>query len=86
MQHPNPEALGIAFRVRKWRKQCNLSQAEVAKRTGIARPNISRIEKGTHLISVTSLVKLAKVFGCRPGELLDNLPPSDLEPIKVLEI
>lgn len=41
------------------RKEKNLSQEDIAKLTGIARPNISRIENGKYNPSLEVLIKLA---------------------------
>lgn len=42
------------------RKELNMTQEELAERTGIKQSNISRLEKGTYNPSLSSLKKLAK--------------------------
>ncbi|MCR4651553.1 MAG: helix-turn-helix domain-containing protein [Lachnospiraceae bacterium] len=45
------------------RKERRITQEELALRTGIARSNISRIEKGTYNITLDTLVKIAVGIG-----------------------
>lgn len=52
-------AWAIAQRVREAREMQGLRQADLAKMTGIARPNIVRIEQGYHVPSLTTLKKIA---------------------------
>lgn len=49
----------IADLYRKSRIAKNLTQAELAEKSGIARPNISRFESGNYNPSLEMLVKLA---------------------------
>jgi len=42
------------------RKELNITQQELAERTGIKQSNISRLEKGTYNPSLQSLKKVAK--------------------------
>jgi len=42
------------------RKELNITQKELAERTGIKQGNISRMEKGTYNPSLCSLKKVAK--------------------------
>ena len=39
------------------RKRCNVSQSELAERTGIKQPNINRIETGKVIPKVSTIVK-----------------------------
>lgn len=52
-------AWAIAQRVREARERQGLRQEDLAKMTGIARPNIVRIEQGRHVPSLTTLRKIA---------------------------
>lgn len=52
-------AWAIAQRVREARERQDLRQEDVAKMTGIARPNIVRIEQGRHVPSLATLRKIA---------------------------
>ncbi len=42
------------------RKELNITQEELAERTGIKQSNISRLERGTYNPSLSSLKKVAK--------------------------
>jgi len=53
----------IGGRVRALREAAGLSQAVLAKRTKIQRPNISRIESGKHVPSLDTLERIARAFG-----------------------
>ncbi|HEY6073898.1 MAG TPA: helix-turn-helix transcriptional regulator [Anaerolineales bacterium] len=63
-------ALRLATRVREVRQQKGLTSYELARRSGIARPNISRIERGKHVASVDTLERLARALGVSPAQLL----------------
>jgi len=52
-------AWAIAQRIREAREQQELRQEDLAKMTGIARPNIVRLEQGHHVPSLTTLRKIA---------------------------
>ena len=47
----------------KARNEKNLTQAELAARTGIRQSNISRIEKGQVVPSIYTLCKIARGLG-----------------------
>lgn len=52
-------AWAIAQRVREARERRGLKQDDLAKMTGIARPNIARIEQGRHIPSLMTLKRIA---------------------------
>lgn len=54
-----PPQLRIAQRLRELRVDAELTQAEVARRTGIQRPVIARIERGMHMCSLETLTRIA---------------------------
>ena len=49
----------VAEAYRQCRIARNLTQAELAEKSGVARPNISRFESGTYNPSLDMLVRLA---------------------------
>lgn len=53
----------LMLMVLKARNEQNLTQAELAARTGIRQSNISRIEKGQSVPSITTLNKIAQGLG-----------------------
>ena len=53
----------LGARLRQLRKAAGLTQAELARRTGIHRPNIARVEAGRHTPSLETLARLATAIG-----------------------
>ncbi len=53
----------LGARLRELRKAAGLTQAELARRTGIHRPNIARVEAGRHTPSLETLARLASAIG-----------------------
>ncbi|MBI5244270.1 MAG: helix-turn-helix transcriptional regulator [Elusimicrobia bacterium] len=53
----------VAANIRALRKARGISSYELARRTGIARPNIARIENARTSPSLTTLEKIAKALG-----------------------
>ena len=47
----------------KARKELNISQAELAKRVGTQRSNISRLESGNYNPSLDFLIKISEALG-----------------------
>ncbi|MBI2093884.1 MAG: XRE family transcriptional regulator [Candidatus Omnitrophica bacterium] len=48
-----------------------LTAAELAKRLGWYRSNISAMDAGRRSVSLRTLARLSEVLGCSPGELLE---------------
>ncbi|QQR90313.1 MAG: helix-turn-helix transcriptional regulator [Myxococcales bacterium] len=57
-------------RLKALRLQKGLTQAEVARRSGIHRPNIARVEAGRHTPSLETLRRLADAIGVSTAEIL----------------
>ncbi len=53
----------LGARIRSLRLAAGLTQAELARRTGIHRPNIARVEAGRHTPSLETLARLASAIG-----------------------
>ena len=53
----------LGARLREVRVAAGLTQAELARRTGIHRPNIARVEAGRHTPSLETLARLASAIG-----------------------
>lgn len=62
-----------------WRRARGLTQAELARRTRLSRPNLSAIEQGKREVTLGTLRALAVGLGIRPGMLADGMAPSALE-------
>lgn len=61
-----------------WRNHRGLSQADLARRSGVARPNLSKIECGKKDASLSTLRKLAVALKVTPGSIVDGVPPQCL--------
>lgn len=62
-----------------WRIERGLSQADLARRAEIPRPNLSAIERGRRDLTLGTLVALARALEVRPGVLVDGIPPRAAE-------
>lgn len=62
----------IKFKVKVWLAMRDMTQKELAERTGIRPPTISAICTGTikHL-PVEALDKICTVLECQPGDLIE---------------
>jgi putative transcriptional regulator len=75
--------MNIGQRVREFRKDMGMPQAELARRAGVARNYIVMIENGNSTPSVKTLEKIARELRTEPAELLrepvplDEAPPSE---------
>lgn len=49
----------VGVRLRELRRDAELSQAEIARRTGIHRPIVGRIERGVHVASLDTVRRYA---------------------------
>ncbi len=58
-----------------WRLARNLTQAQLAQKAHVSRPNLSAIEQGKRDITLGTLDALARALGVTPGKLLDEQPP-----------
>jgi len=60
----------VGSRLKSLRRAAGLTQAELARRTGIHRPNIARIEAGRHTPSLETLSRLAAAIGVTATTIL----------------
>ena len=61
-QSPMPQVAVIGSRLRRLRKERNLTQAELACQIGIQQSDLSRMEKGEYRVSLDNLFKILGVF------------------------
>jgi ribosome-binding protein aMBF1 (putative translation factor) len=66
----NDLATTVGERIRFERKKRGWPQKELASATGIARPNIARLESGRQIPSLPTLQRVARSFGVPLSELL----------------
>jgi DNA-binding XRE family transcriptional regulator len=62
----------LGARLRELRLEAGLTQAELARRTGIHRPNIARVEAGRHTPSLETLARLASAIGVPTTRVLSE--------------
>ena len=60
----------VASRLRRLRASRGWSQREIARRLGMAPPNYARLESGSHVASVETLVRLASCLEVPLSELV----------------
>lgn len=64
----------IGQRVKALRKQRGLTQVQLAKMTGLKRPNISRLEAGTHVPGISLIERLAESLQVNISDLISQVP------------
>ena len=65
-----------AQQVRRLRQQAGLTQEALAKRAGLARPNLARVESGRYRPSLETLERIARALGQPVSVLVALLAPS----------
>ena len=61
-------AIGQAIYLERLKK--NMTQRELALKTGMPQPNLSNIEKGKQDITISTLLKIGRALGADPREFL----------------
>lgn len=57
--------------IRKYRKECGLTQEEMAKRLGVTTPAVNKWENGESLPDIERCKRLADVFGVTVDDLIN---------------
>ena len=70
MVHDTEIGKRIGQRVKALRKKYGLTQNQLAKMSGIKRPNISRLEAGTHVPGIPLIERLAESLQVKTSELI----------------
>jgi transcriptional regulator with XRE-family HTH domain len=65
----------VGYHVLAWRRHQRLTQADLAERSGLTRPYLSRLEKGLVDPALSVLRRLAVAFQIGVGRLIETLPP-----------
>jgi len=58
-----------------WRRERGLTQVDLARSTGLSRPNLSAIEQGRRDVTVSTVNRLAEALRIRAGILVDGVCP-----------
>ncbi len=66
--------MDFGFHLLAWRRQKKLSQKELAEKTGLQRPYLSRLERGEADPSLSTLRRIAVALEVSLGELLGTRP------------
>ena len=61
----NDDEFDLICKYIKLRNESNLSQSELAKRVGIARSTVARMERNLHSISLGTFTKLLSAMNCK---------------------
>ncbi len=61
----------VGRRIREWRLRRELSQAEVARLSGITQASLSNYENGKRDLPLTTLLGVSKALNVSVGDLLD---------------
>jgi len=69
----HPELQKFGDRVRMLRKAKNLSQEQLAERSGLHRNYIGGIERGERNVALLNILRLAKALGVTPSELMKEM-------------
>jgi transcriptional regulator with XRE-family HTH domain len=64
----------VGENIRRVRLRRGLTQANLARRSGISAKQLGRIERGEYEPLLTNLLRVSAALGVDPGELLDGLP------------
>lgn len=67
--------LPIGRTVYLWRTERRLTQDQLARSSGISRPNLSDLERGKRELSLKTLRLLASALQVSPGTLVDGITP-----------
>lgn len=72
--HPKRPYARQPLHLRAWRKHRNLTQEQLAERSGISQGMISQLEKNATDYSGETLAALADALGCEPPDLIVRDP------------
>lgn len=69
----------IGQNLRTLRRQCGMTQAQIAEKTGVSTDHISHVEIGSGTISLPLLVEICKLLEVTPNDILtgEYLPEHD---------
>jgi transcriptional regulator with XRE-family HTH domain len=72
----------LGHKLRKLRKEQNLTQLDLARQVGITNGQISTIERGVSSPSISTLHRISSVLGVSMAEFFDDQPGRDVHIVK----
>jgi transcriptional regulator with XRE-family HTH domain len=72
----------LGHKVRKLRKEQNLTQLDLARQVGITNGQISTIERGVSSPSISTLHKISNVLGVSMAEFFDDEPSREIQVVR----
>ena len=72
----------LGHKLRKLRKEQNLTQLDLARQVGITNGQISTIERGVSSPSISTLHRISSVLGVSMAEFFDDVPGRDVQIVK----
>jgi len=63
----------VGNKIREYRNQAGLTQAELAEKADLHHNFIGEVERGNMETSLTSMLKIARALGVRVRDLVDEL-------------
>jgi transcriptional regulator with XRE-family HTH domain len=70
------QTIFVGSRIRQFRKERRLTQAELAQRIGVQQSDLCRMENGEYRVSLDVLFKILGVFGMDIGEFFEDEFPA----------
>ena len=68
----------VGRKIRRLRKEHNLTQTELSARIGIQQSDLSRMEKGEYRVSLDTLFRILAEFDVTMGEFFDDAADTEL--------
>jgi transcriptional regulator with XRE-family HTH domain len=68
-----PEAIAFGAAVRERRKAKGWTQEKLAEEAGVSALQIGFVERGENTPKLTLILRVARAFRVRPGELVDHI-------------
>lgn len=62
----------VGQNIRLFRRQCGMTQAQMAEKTGVSTDHISHVEIGSGTISLPLLIEICKLLRVSPNDILSG--------------
>jgi len=69
----------ISERIKQMRKVSGLGQQELSELIGCSRTSVSNIERGEHMPTLPTLLRIIVAIGCNVSDILKNTDIKELE-------